>query len=295
MTVRRIRAVALALLLCLALPGCRKEPEPTPEPEPSPVETGYRATGRGNPNVPPNEYDLECFVSVGGFTIYTGGGAASHIGVDVSAYQGEIDWAEVKAAGVEFAMVRAGFRGYGQAGPIRQDDFFWANMEGALAAGLRVGVYFFSQAVSEEEAAEEAAAVLEWIEPYDVTYPVVFDWESIPHAHARTDDVEPETVNECVKTFCSAVEEAGHIPMVYFNRNHGYGVIDLEQLSDCGFWLAGYSRVPSFDYSFDIWQYSCTGSVPGIAGNVDLNLCFVDYPIKSAEPPAGAEGEDEPA
>lgn len=293
MTVRRIWAAVLALLLCLALPGCRKKPEPAPDPspDPTPVETGYRATGRGNPNVPPNEYDMECFVSVGGFTIYTADGAASHIGVDVSAYQGEIDWAEVKAAGVEFAMIRAGFRGYGQAGPIRQDDFFAANMEGALAAGLRVGVYFFSQAVSEEEAAEEAAAVLEWIEPYDVTYPVVFDWESIPHAAARTDNVEPETVTLCVKTFCSAVEEAGHIPMVYFNRNHAYDVISLEQLSGLGFWLAGYNRVPSFDYSFDLWQYSCTGSVPGITGNVDLNLCFVDYPIKSAEPDSG----DEPA
>lgn len=292
MKTRRIRAAVLTLL-CLALAGCRKDPEPTPTPEPSPVETGYRATGRGNPNVPPNEYDLESFVSVGGFTIYTAGGAASHIGVDVSAYQGEIDWVQVKEAGVEFAMVRAGFRGYGAAGPIRQDDFFQTNMEGALAAGLRVGVYFFSQATSEEEAAEEAAAVLEWIAPYDVTYPVVFDWESIPHAAARTDGVEPETVTQCVKTFCSAVEEAGYIPMVYFNRNHGYDVINLEQLSGCGFWLAGYNPAPSFDYAFDMWQYSCTGSVAGIAGDVDLNLCFVDYPVRG--PDAGGEDEGEAA
>lgn len=297
MAVRRIKAAALALALALTLAGCgRKEPPPSPSPEPPPpVETGYRPTGRENPNMPKNEYDDEAFLSLGGFTIYTAGGASSRIGVDVSSHQGEIDWALVQEAGVEFAMVRAGFRGY-TGGGIYQDDWFLTNMEGALEAGLKVGVYFFSQAVDPEEAAEEARTVLEWIEPYEVACPVVFDWEDIPNAQARTDDVEPETVTECVKAFCDTVKEAGYVPMVYFNRRQAYDVMDLEQLEGYDFWLASYGATPGFPYAFDMWQYSCTGRVPGIETDVDLDLYMTDFPAPP-EPDAPAESEraEEPA
>ena len=125
--------------------------------------------------VPANTYAAEDFAAVDGFLTYDGD-APSYVGVDVSSHQGDIDWARVAAAGVEFAMIRVGCRGYTEGG-IFQDKCFVQNVEGALAAGLEVGVYFFSQAVTEAEAEEEARQVLEWIAPYDVTWPVVFDWE----------------------------------------------------------------------------------------------------------------------
>lgn len=294
MDLRALKKRTLCLLLTLALAGCASPPPPEEPPpsSPPPVETGYRPTGENNPNVPRNDYDEACFLPLGGFIIYTGGGAASHIGVDVSAHQGEVDWAQVRASGVEFAMLRAGLHGYGvNVDVIVEDQYFQANIEGALAAGLKVGVYFFSQAINAEEAAEEARAVLEWIEPYEITYPVAFDWENIPHAQARTDGVEPETVTECAKTFCKIIRDAGYTAMLYSNRNQTYQVIDLEQLGEYQFWLASYHTVPDFPYRFQMWQYG-TGTVPGIATEVDLNLCLVDYPLEpETEPAPEAEAE----
>lgn len=236
----------------------------------------YTATGRENPAVLKNEYPAEAFSVVDGFTVYTGGEAASHIGIDVSNHQGEIDWTQVKEAGVEYAMIRAGYRGY-TTGQLHQDQQFQANMQGALDAGLDVGVYFFSQAVSEPEAREEARTLLRWIRDYDVTYPVVYDWEEITDDAARTDDVPPEMVTRCVKAFCDTVAQAGYTPMVYFNQNQGYEIMDLTQFGDYELWLAAYMETPTFAYSFDMWQYSDQGAVPGIEGRVDLDLCLVDY------------------
>lgn len=275
-------SLSLSLLLALTA-GCAGEGEAqSPSPPPSPSESVYAATGWDNPNVEKNEYQSEAFVQVGGFTIYTGADAASHIGVDVSAHQGEIDWEQVAASGVSYAMIRVGYRGY-STGNLNLDQYFEANIQGALDAGLRVGVYFFSQAVTREEAIAEAVQVLEWIEGYDVTYPIVFDWEEITGAEARTDTVTAETVTECAKAFCAVIESAGYIPMVYFNQNQGYKVMNLEQLSEYDFWLARYTEVPDFEYHFEMWQYSCTGTVPGIEVDVDLNLCLVDYPMETAE------------
>ena len=181
---KRVFALGLALLI---LCGCGKQPDPEPsEPEPTPTVTGYTATGWNNPDVPRNEFSQEAFMSLGGFTIYTAANAASHIGIDVSTFQGEIDWAQVKAAGVEFAMLRAGGRGYGEHGTIYEDSSFIQNIQGALGAGVEVGVYFFSQAVTEEEAREEAQSVLNWISPYQITYPLVFDWETVEDSAAPT-------------------------------------------------------------------------------------------------------------
>ena len=200
-------------------------------------------------------------------------------GVDVSVYQGEIDWQAVADAGVDFAIIRVGYRGYSQ-GAIQPDTNFQKNMEGALKAGLDVGVYFFSQATTVREAEEEADYVLEAIRNYPVTYPVVFDWEFIDGQTARTDEMEGEHMTECAKTFCELVQAAGYTPMVYFNQEQGYLYYQLDQLDEFPFWLAEYDEKPDFFYDFDIWQYTHTGTVPGIQGNVDLNLAFRDLSKK---------------
>ena len=200
-------------------------------------------------------------------------------GVDVSVYQGEIDWQAVADAGVDFAIIRVGYRGYSQ-GAIQPDTNFQKNMEGALKAGLDVGVYFFSQATTVREAEEEADYVLEAIRSYPVTYPVVFDWEFIDGQTARTDEMEGEHMTECAKTFCELVQAAGYTPMVYFNQEQGYLYYQLDQLDEFPFWLAEYDEKPDFFYNFDIWQYTHTGTVPGIEGNVDLNLAFRDLSKK---------------
>lgn len=200
-------------------------------------------------------------------------------GVDVSVYQGEIDWQAVADAGVDFAIIRVGYRGYSQ-GAIQPDTNFQKNMEGALKAGLDVGVYFFSQATTVREAEEEADYVLEAIRNYPVTYPVVFDWEFIDGQQARTDEIDGERMTECAKTFCELVRAGGYTPMVYFNQEQGYLYYQLDQLDEFSFWLAEYDEKPDFFYNFAMWQYTHTGTVPGIPGNVDLNLAFQDLSKK---------------
>lgn len=194
-------------------------------------------------------------------------------GVDVSVYQGEIDWQAVADSGVEFAMIRVGYRGYSQ-GTLQMDERFQENMDGALAAGLDVGVYFFSQATSVLEAEEEADFVLSAVRGYPIKYPVVFDWEFIDGAEARTNGMDGDTVTQCAAAFCDLISVAGYTPMVYFNQELGYLFYQLDQLDASQFWLAEYDTKPDFFYDFEMWQYTHTGVVPGIQGNVDLNLAF---------------------
>ena len=227
----------------------------------------------------PNRYDSGAFVVEDGFLTYRGD-APSYVGIDVSSHQGQIDWAQVAAAGVDFAMIRAGYRGYYNP-TLNQDAYFTYNIQQALAHGLEVGVYFFSQAVTEEEAEEEARLLLEWIDGYDITYPVVFDWESVDDEDSRTRDTDGETVTRCAQVFCSIIEDASYLPMTYGSPSKIYaGGIDLTQLQDYPFWLAHYTTdwVPtSFRYHYHMWQYSSSGSVPGIEGRVDLDLCLTDF------------------
>ncbi|OUQ82335.1 hypothetical protein B5E43_00735 [Flavonifractor sp. An100] len=226
-----------------------------------------------------NPYDPEAFVVENGFLTYQGD-AASHIGVDVSAHQGEIDWERVAASGVEFAMIRVGYRGY-TAGNIYQDAYFEANINGALDAGLQVGIYFFSQATTVSEAREEALQTLEWIEDYDITYPVVFDWERVDSDSSRTKDTTGTVVTACAKAFCTVVEEAAYTPMTYGSPSKVGKDLHLSELTDYAFWLAHYTtgwQPTSFQYFFNMWQYSSNGSVDGIDGRVDLNLCLTNWP-----------------
>lgn len=222
-----------------------------------------------------NQYDPACFgVDERGWRTYKENGVSARQGIDVSAYQGEIDWQKVADSGVEFAMIRCGYRGYGK-GTIKEDEYFRANIKGALDAGLDVGVYFFSQAINTWEAREEAAFVLDVIKDYPVTYPVVFDWEPIDGvSSARTNGLGAEAITGCAGIFCDLVEQAGYDPAIYFNQDLGYLSYQLDVLEERDFWLAEYNPQPSFYYHFDLWQYTHKGSVPGIEGSVDLNLDF---------------------
>lgn len=255
----------LAVIFCAAvllalLAGTPKHPS---VPATTPPETTAAA-----PTVPPNPYAPEDFQLDGDYLTYLPGG--SRLGIDVSFYQGEIDWQQVAEAGVEFAMIRLGHRGY-ETGDLNTDDRFSANLSGARAAGLDVGVYFFSQAVSEGEAREEAEYVLSLLQGTALEMPVVFDWEYVS-SEARTGTVGRDTLTKCTKAFCQTVEAAGYTPMVYFNWHQGQEMLDLTELTDYEFWLAMYDTAMDFPYKVRMWQYTESGHVPGIEGKVDLNL-----------------------
>ena len=231
--------------------------------------------------VKPNPYDPEEFrLDERGYLSYVGT-SPSYRGVDVSDHQKEIDWAKVAATGMDFAMIRAGYRGY-TAGDIYKDAQFEANIQGALSNGMEVGVYFFSQALTPAEAEEEAYQVLEWIQGYPIAYPVVFDWEEQDKDGSRTRGADGNTVTACALAFCKVIQDAGYTPMTYGSPNKIYRErLLLDRLQDYPFWLAHYTidtAPTSFRYSYQMWQYSSTGSVDGIQGNVDLDICLVYWP-----------------
>lgn len=227
--------------------------------------------------VPVNEYDPALFIKDSkGFMTYADPDVETALGIDVSVYQGEIDWQKVADAGIDFAIIRVGYRGYGSEGKMMPDKYYTQNIQGALEAGLDVGVYYFSQAITVEEAREEAAYVIEQVKDYDLTYPVVFDWERQNYAGSRTQKVPSvSTMCQMANAFCEDVTAAGYEAMVYFNPSEGYKQYDLSQLMDYPFWLAQYNSIPTFYYDFDMWQYTSSGRVPGISGNVDINLHFL--------------------
>lgn len=213
---------------------------------------------------------------------YKDGVLLSEAGIDVSEHDGEIDWTQVKAAGVDFAMVRAGYRGYGQ-GSLNLDNYFLANVSGAYTAGVKVGVYFFSQAITAEEATEEAEYVINSLSSLNVTlsYPIVFDEEPISDGNeARTDGLSAEQYNANAVAFCKRVEEAGYSAMVYGNQ-HDLAKFDLDgDLASYPVWYAEYGvNRPTADVDLTIWQYSESGSIPGITtsdGQVDLDIRFLE-------------------
>ena len=197
-------------------------------------------------------------------------------GVDVSEHQAEIDWQRVAAAGVDFAYIRVGRRGYSEGG-LFEDAYFRRNIEGAKAAGLKVGVYFFSQAVTTAEAIEEANMVLRLVQPYAQDLPIMFDWEKIYNdLTARTTGLDTKTLSDCAVAFCETVKSAGYRAGIYFNRNTGYYGFDLTRMGDYTYWFAlPESKFPNFYYRVDLWQYSFSATVPGINTPTDMNLMFV--------------------
>ena len=233
----------------------------------------------------PNHTDIaksvlspEFFVRDGnGRMTYSDSSVKTYTGIDVSVFQGDIDWDAVKNDGIDFVMLRVGYRGYGQKGIMGKDDKFDSNYEGAKKAGLKVGAYFFSQATNESEAREEAAFVLDAVRDCPLDYPIAYDWEFVDNDEARTNGMTSEDITVCAKAFCEAIKSAGKVPVIYFNCETGYFNYDLPQVKDYGFWLAEYYDTPSFYYNYKMWQYSKTGSVDGISGDVDMNISIVDF------------------
>ena len=210
-----------------------------------------------------------------GYLTYDDKTYTCRVGVDVSKYQGTIDWAKVKASGVDFAILRLGYRGYGT-GALALDSTFYTNLKNAQAAGVQVGVYFFSQAITPAEAVEEADFCVNALKGYQITYPIVYDWE--PYAEsvgARTNGLDGATLTACTKAFLDRVKAWGYTPMVYSNPTYFYLHLDMNQLTGYQIWLAHYVSMTNFYYQYNIWQYAYSGSVPGISGNVDLNIQLV--------------------
>ena len=201
-------------------------------------------------DIPPITQDLTRIEDQDGKKFYLGedGEIASRLGIDVSEYQPEVDWQQVKDYGVDFVIVRLGYRGYGEAGKLVEDSMFRSHVEGALAAGLDVGVYFFSQAVDKEEAEEEAQFVLERIRDYDIKGPVVYDTEEIKNDTARTDDLDGKAFTDHCITFCDVVKAAGYETMIYANMKWMAFTLDLTRLTDYEKWYADYEPLPQCPY-----------------------------------------------
>lgn len=250
--------LVLTLLISLIFGGPKA-------PEEAPTEPTEEAT------LPPpeaNPYDAADFDYENGYLTCIAG--ESIMGIDVSEFQHQVDWNAVKEAGVEYVILRVGFRGY-STGAVKADARALANYQGAKAAGLKIGVYFFSQAITSEEARAEANFLLGFTEGWDLQMPVVYDWEYIK-AEARTGKMDARTLTDCTIAFCETIQAAGHTPMVYFNKNQGEKLLYLEELTDYPFWLAWYSDEMDYPYYVEMWQYTNKGEVPGIKGDVDVNI-----------------------
>lgn len=200
----------------------------------------------------------------------------SHKGIDVSKFQGEIDWNKVADSGVEFAIIRIGYRGYGT-GALMMDETAIQNIEGALNAKIKVGVYFFSQAITTKEAVEEAEFVIENIKNYDITYPVIFDTEEIVNEDSRADGLSTEERTEIAIAFLERVKKAGYTPAIYANLRWFTMSLDIPELEAYDKWYAYYDKELYFPYKISMWQYSENGQVDGINGSVDLNISFKDW------------------
>lgn len=197
-------------------------------------------------------------------------------GIDVSKYQGKIDWEKVAADGVEYAFIRTGVRGSTE-GKLMEDENFKDNVEGAVENGIDAGVYFFTQAITEEEAIEEAEFVIDMIDSYDITYPVVLDLEEVLSDNARTASLTQEEYTRNCIAFCETIKDAGYTPMIYGNLKTFMIMLDMTKIEQYEKWFAYYNTPVYFPYEFSIWQYSSKGSVNGIKDDVDLNVCMKDF------------------
>lgn len=197
------------------------------------------------------------------------------MGIDVSVYQGSIDWNAVKNSGVSFVIIRCGFRGYGT-GRLVKDSNFYSYIKGANDAGLKVGVYVFSQAVTEAEAVEEASLCVNMVQGYKVSYPIFIDVEEVPKG-GRANSLSKDQRTAICKAFCETIKSAGYTPGVYANKDYLNNKLNARELEGYKIWLAHYCAATDYTGKYDLWQRSKKGSVNGIKGDVDLDVSFLGY------------------
>lgn len=226
--------------------------------------------------VPANKYDSAKFIQNGNFMTYEDENYTSEQGIDVSDHNETVDWKAVKDQGITFAYIRAGYRGYTEGGLI-PDQLFDQNMRGALDNGIKVGVYFFSQAINEEEAREEARFVLDKIKGYHLTLPIFYDPEFITSDNARTKDLDYAQFTANTIAFCDTIRDAGYAPGIYCNKEWQDKVLDMSQFEDITTWFAGYSEKPQSQYHFEYWQYTHTAKIDGFPDGVtvDMNIQLI--------------------
>lgn len=232
-----------------------------------------------SPYLTKNTYDFTKMEEKAGLKRYMENGRKlSYVGVDISKQTGSVNFAGLKAAGVDYVMIRLGGRGY-SSGQITLDENFKANIEGAIAAGLDIGVYFYSQAINQDEAIQEANFVVQNLDPYkgNVKYPVAFDMEFVSNDEARIDGLSREDRTSVAVSFLEGVKAAGYVPMFYGDKEWLIKEIDLAKLKDYDVWLAQEEDIPDYPYQYAMWQYSTKGVVNGITGDANLNICFIGY------------------
>lgn len=280
----KIAAVFVCLLALLC--GCGGGEPADPYEGMVQVETGFGTQMWITPieGLPVNDIGPEDFSN----GEYIGTDYSLRYGIDVSEHQGVIDWETVAADGIDFVIIRAGYRGYSEGG-LFEDNYFFENVDGALAAGLDIGVYFFSQAINADEAREEARFLAdEMLSRYPAekfTLPIFYDWESIGNDEARTDGLGGEIITDCALAFCEALETRGYKTGVYFYRNLGYFSYDLSRMTHLTWWAAALNDYPDFYYQHFLWQNAVTGpgTVAGIEGEIDRNIMFVPLPKETSE------------
>lgn len=266
------------------------EPEATEAPEDDPATDGKHTlveTSDGkeewvliSPYLPKSEYDYTKLVCQSDLMkYYEDGRQVSFVGADLSKYNDYVDFVKLKKAGVNFVMLRVGSRGYGT-GQLMLDDYYTENIKRATDAGLEVGLYFFSQAITEAEAIEEAKMVIDNIGEYAITYPIAFDMELISNDTARIDNLTREERTKIAKAFLKTIEDAGYKPMLYGNKEWLIKKVDLSKLTDYDVWLSQPGDLPDYPYKFSMWQYTTSASIDGVAGYTNLNISFIDYSEK---------------
>lgn len=233
-----------------------------------------------SPYLPKNDYDYTKLVLQSDLMkYYEDGKLVSYVGTDISKYQDFIDFNKIKKAGIQFVMIRVGARGYGT-GQLVMDEYFSDNIKRATDAGLEIGLYFSSQAISEEEALEEAQMVLDSIGEYKITYPIAFDMEYVVNDVARIEVLSKTEKTNIAKAFLNKIEESGYKAMLYGSKEWLIKEIDMSKLTAYDVWLSQIEDVPDYPYKFTMWQYSTTALIDGISGYSNLNISFIDYSEK---------------
>ncbi len=231
-------------------------------------------------DVPKNDYDLENdLYDDNGTIVYKDSRRESIKGVDLSKYNGNVDFTKLKEKGIGFAMLRLGSRGYGT-GNISLDEKFVEYAQNAQLAGIQIGAYFYSQAVNETEAIEEANYIVGAVSGFNLKYPIAIDIEKVEQDQARTDDLTDKDRTAIVKAFCDAVKGYGYKPIIYASKDMLVSGLNLEELTDYDVWLSDSTLPTDYPYRFSMWQYNKRGRIDGITGDIDLDISFIDYERK---------------